>query len=310
MIRTHPKLSCQSRTLDNTLVDHSQEILDWTKEVHVGSHSQVPEKHSRPRHSTHASSIVIMDTAVATKPKAPEKKLDNGATVVERSTSLLSKGDRDKLKRRKEAERYSRGKKVDLKTVRDKKLRGSLKRLEDKYETAALKARDAEILHENTPGFLETEHELERTYKVRQSDITPDVAVATAEKRFDLKLEQLGPYVAEYTRNGRDLLLAGRKGHVATMDWREGKLGCELQLGETIRDARWLHNNQFFALAQKNYVYIYDKDGVELHCLTKHREVTHMEFLPYHFLLCTVVSCFQAYQGGVRVNIRRQRTDG
>jgi hypothetical protein len=34
---------------------------------------------------------------------------------------------------------------------------------------------------------------------------------------------------------GRDLLLAGRKGHVATMDWREGKLGCELQLNETVR---------------------------------------------------------------------------
>jgi U3 small nucleolar RNA-associated protein 7 len=139
--------------------------------------------------------------------------------------------------------------------------------------------------------LLEAEGEMERTWRVRQDEIVSHAAVETAKKRFDLTLDAaLGPYVCEYTRNGRELLLAGRKGHVATMDWREGKLGCELQLGETVRDARWLHNNQYFALAQKKYVYVYDRDGVELHCLKEHREVTHMEFLPYHFLLATVVS--------------------
>jgi U3 small nucleolar RNA-associated protein 7 len=176
-----------------------------------------------------------------------------------------------------------------VKGIRDKKLRGNLKSLESKYKNASLRLKDSEILHENTSGFLEAETPLERTYKVRQDDILPDVSIETAKKRFDLKLDVLGPYVCDYTRNGRDLLLTGRKGHVATMDWREGKLGCELQLGETVRDAKWLHNNQMFAVAQKKYVYIYDRAGVEVHCLKKHIEVTNMEFLPYHYLLATVV---------------------
>ena len=130
---------------------------------------------------------------------------------------------------------YGRGKKIRIQSIKDKKLRGNLKRLEQKYEDATLKARDAEILLENEPGFLEPEHELEKTYKTRQEDIKREVAVETAKKGFELKLEGLGPYLADYTRNGRGLLLAGRKGHVAAMDWRSGELGCELQLQETVR---------------------------------------------------------------------------
>lgn len=183
---------------------------------------------------------------------------------------------------------YGRGKEVSTARVKDRKLKANLQAQERKFKDATLKARDAEILLENDSGFLEAEDELEKTYRARQDDIKPDLGVQTAQKSFELKLSDLGPYNVDYTRNGRELLLAGRKGHIATMDWREGKLGCEIQLNETVRDAKWLHNNQSFAVAQKKHVYIYDAAGVELHKLQKQIEVTHMEFLPYHYLLATI----------------------
>lgn len=204
------------------------------------------------------------------------------------ATPNEKKAARDAKKRLHEAQRiYGRGKPVDPQTVKDKKLRSNLRAIEEKYKTAVLKAKDAEILLEHEAGYIEAEGELERTYKVRQEEIQENVGIETAKKGFELRLDELGPYRADYTRNGRGLLLAGRKGHVATMDWRAGKLGSELQLGETVRDARWLHNEQFFAVAQKKYVYMYDHNGVELHCLSKHVEPIFLEFLPYHFLLAS-----------------------
>lgn len=216
---------------------------------------------------------------------------DNGSVPVKRPRLELTASEAAaRLQRRKQAQQdYGRGRKIPVKSIRDKKLRGNLKALENKYSEATLRAKDAEILHENSSGYLEPDGELERTYRVRQDEIKDDIAIETAKKGFELRLDDLGPYVCNYTRNGKDLILAGRKGHVATMDWRAGKLGCELQLRETVRDAKWLHNNQFFAVAQKKYVYIYDGAGVELHCLKNHVEVTDMQFLPYHYLLATVV---------------------
>ena len=142
--------------------------------------------------------------------------------------------------------------------------------------------------------MIETEGELERTFKVTQAQIKDNVGIDTATKGFELKLDGgkqgvgLGPYRCDYTRNGRHLVIGGRKGHLAAFDWQTGKLSCEIQVRETVRDVKWLHNHSFFAAAQKKYVYIYDDAGIEIHKLKNHTDVNRLEFLPYHFLLASV----------------------
>ncbi|OBZ77920.1 U3 small nucleolar RNA-associated protein 7 [Grifola frondosa] len=84
------------------------------------------------------------------------------------------------------------------------------------------------------------------------------------------------------------LAVVGKTGHVATFDWQTGTLHAELQLRETCRDITFLHDHSHFAVAQNKYVFIYDRDGVELHRLKSHIEPTRLEFLPYHWLLASV----------------------
>ena len=55
----------------------------------------------------------------------------------------------------------------------------------------------------------------------------------------------------------------------------------------------FLHDHSHYAVAQKKYVFIYDRDGVELHRLKSHLEPTQLEFLPYHWLLASIVRIFR-----------------
>jgi U3 small nucleolar RNA-associated protein 7 len=77
------------------------------------------------------------------------------------------------------------------------------------------------------------------------------VEVGAARKAFDLRLPELGPYSVDFSRNGRHLLLAGHRGHLAMLDWQQQLPLCEVQVKETTRDAGFLHNETFFAAAQK-----------------------------------------------------------
>ena len=47
---------------------------------------------------------------------------------------------------------------------------------------------------------------------------------------YDLNLPQLGPYNLSFTRNGRHVVLGGRLGHLAVMDWQRMRSVCEIQV--------------------------------------------------------------------------------
>ncbi|WLF76815.1 putative U3 small nucleolar RNA-associated protein 7 [Lodderomyces elongisporus] len=168
---------------------------------------------------------------------------------------------------------------------KDKKLNSKLERINREQKEAKLAAAGTSYLLPEEAGFLEADGPMEKTFKFKQDEIVKAVDASTARKKFELKLPEFGPYQFDYSRNGRDLLLGGKKGHVASMDWRTGHLNCELHLNETVHAVKYLQNEQYFAVAQKKYTFIYDKEGTELHRLKQHIESTLLDFLPYHFLL-------------------------
>lgn len=65
---------------------------------------------------------------------------------------------------------------------------------------------------------------------VEQAALVRAAEEGAARKAFDLALPALGPYALDWTRNGRFLLLGGRRGHLALLDWQSAKLLCEVQV--------------------------------------------------------------------------------
>ncbi|KAI0327740.1 BING4CT-domain-containing protein [Cubamyces sp. BRFM 1775] len=171
--------------------------------------------------------------------------------------------------------------------IPNKKLRTHLTRQSTQNARSKRLLKDAELLLTEEAGLMEVEGELEKTWRVGQDEIATAAGQQAAQGRQEWKMDG-GPYRTRYTRNGRHIAVVGSKGHVATFDWQTGTIHAELQLRETCRDITFLQDHSHFAVAQKQYVFIYDRDGVELHKLKSHIEPTRLEFLPYHWLLVSV----------------------
>lgn len=123
------------------------------------------------------------------------------------------------------------------------RLGSKLRELDEEHKSALKSAESTKALLTEDAGYMEAEG-MERTYKFNQDDIVKEVDASTARKRFKLKLDQYGPYTINYTRNGRELIIGGKKGHVAAFDWQLGKLDCELFLNETVHAVQFLHNDR------------------------------------------------------------------
>ncbi|XP_065419988.1 WD repeat-containing protein 46 isoform X2 [Chrysemys picta bellii] len=187
---------------------------------------------------------------------------------------------------RHKVKKFQRGQKSQLAGASSRRLRDHLASLDQKVELAAQQAARMELLLPEEPGFLEGDPG-EDTCTIAQADIAEAADIASATKHFELTLNQFGPYRMDYTRPGRHLLLGGRRGHVAALDWQTKSLLCEINVMETVTDVTWLHTETMFAVAQRRWLYVYDNQGVELNCLKRFNGVLRMEFLPYHFLLAT-----------------------
>ncbi|XP_046339144.2 WD repeat-containing protein 46-like [Haliotis rufescens] len=188
--------------------------------------------------------------------------------------------DEEKLKK------YQRSEKLTTTEARTRLDSHRLRQEERRVDFAVSQAARAELLLQEESGFLEAE-EGETTVDITQQDIVDSVDILSAQKYFQLTLKDFGPYRLNYSRNGRHLLLGGAKGHMAAFDWQTKKLMCEFNVMETVNDIKWLHQETMFAVAQRQWTYIYDNQGIELHCLKAIDTALRMEFLPYHFLLAT-----------------------
>ena len=142
-----------------------------------------------------------------------------------------------------------------------------------------------EQLHHQDTGFLEAEKG-ELTYNIQQSELKQHLEDDTLNKLMDLTLE-FGPYRSRYSRNGSHVIVGGSLGQVATIDWRRGKVYSDIMLDDQVRDVTYLQNHLYYAVAQSKYVYMYDQNGAELHCLEHHLNPTRLEYLPYHYLLAS-----------------------
>jgi len=124
----------------------------------------------------------------------------------------------------------------------------------------------------------------QQVFTQSQKYIQNNVNLYTKEKAFSISMDK-GPYRCEYTGNGSHLLVTSATGYASAFNTQSLQLCFESELNDKIYDAKWLHNELYFATAQEDCVFVYDRNGIELHAVRDMRNTRMLEFLPYHFLL-------------------------
>ncbi|XP_050303396.1 WD repeat-containing protein 46 [Anthonomus grandis grandis] len=266
----------------STKPSNSQEIIEFdVSEVKTKAWGRRREDRSTKKFQNNKTNL-NKNSKIVKKPKG-------GTSIFEKDTVKKLRPNEGKRKRFKVPtewlEKHSKGEGVNLKKIHTKVHQKKAEEKERDIKYATDVAATAEVLLTEESGFLEPEPG-ETSTQFTQKQIADSVDVSAAAKAFELQLE-FGPYRSKYTRNGRHLVLGGKKGHVASFDWVTKKLHCEINVMESVHDVSYLHVETMFAIAQKDWVYIYDNQGIELHCVKRLNKVTRLEFLPYHFLLAS-----------------------
>lgn len=117
-----------------------------------------------------------------------------------------------------------------------------------------------------------------------QEQIKKNVNLYTREKAFNLAMEN-GPYHTSHTANGAHILVRNETGYFSAFSTQHLSLAFETDIGERVYDAKWLHNELYFAAAQETALFIYNNSGAEVHAVRQIVNPRAIEFLPYHFLL-------------------------
>lgn len=144
---------------------------------------------------------------------------------------------------------------------------------------------------ENANTGIETE-EGEVADRVTQQDILQGVDLQTHQKKFELVLDKLGPYKIDFSLNGTHLCLAGLRGHLANLKWKDFSLVGETQLKDKVNDVKFLMDHSMMAVAQKRFVYMYTKEGTEMHILSKMANMDRLSYLSRHMLLVGTSSIY------------------
>lgn len=134
-------------------------------------------------------------------------------------------------------------------------------------------------------GLIEVDDSQEGDTRMTQASLRKAVDVGTLKKLFDFELAG-GPFKHVPSRNGRHVIAAGKAGQLSVIDRTTMFPMCDFTVDESVLDVSFLHNYTMFAAAQRKYTYIYDSiSGAEVHCLKDQPKVTHLDFLPFHYLL-------------------------
>eukprot|EP00915_Cephaloidophora_sp_WS-2016_P003405 GHVH01004563.1.p1 GENE.GHVH01004563.1~~GHVH01004563.1.p1 ORF type:complete len:510 (+),score=79.42 GHVH01004563.1:1439-2968(+) len=180
------------------------------------------------------------------------------------------------------------------------------------HDETALESKEVvkSILHEDDEGGIvnQTGKFFRITQEVIKEHIqSPNIMKMVEPIRFAGagKRASEGPYKAVVSRNGAHLVVAGKKGHLKLLDLMRDKEVQEtkfirqraqykdlwsdsMHLNQTIRDVCFLSSYEMTAVATKSAVQIYSDTGHDMHRLASLGTVTHMDYLPHHFLLSTV----------------------